>query len=137
MKKNIAFTVNTLEQAEKIILETKKYNIKPVLQLKNYLLKGFGPDFVVVFNNMLIAKFGKSSFKLFVDCGFDSSLCINMAIEKIQYLKLRGNSIIISKIQNIAIKNRVLLNKPFNIVDFRNRKNVKLKLKKIYSKRKK
>ncbi len=137
MKKNLAFTINTLEQAEQIILETKKYNIKPVLHFKNYILKGFGPEFVIVFNKMLITKFGKSNFKLFVDCGYDSIICINMAIEKIDYLKLRGNSIIISKIKNIAIKNRVLLNKPFHIVDFRNRKNVKLKLEKIYFKEKK
>jgi hypothetical protein len=86
---------------------------------------------------MLISKYGKSNFKLFVDCGFDQSLAINMANKKINYLKLKSNSIILSKINNIAYKNRVLLNPSFNIVDCRNRKNINLKLKKLYSKEKK
>ena len=86
---------------------------------------------------MLISKYGKSSFKLFVDCGFDQSLAINMANKKINYLKLKSNSIILSKIKNIAYKNRVLLNTSFNIVDCRNSKNINLKFKKLYSKEKK
>ena len=57
-----------------------------------------------------------------------------MANEKIDYLKLKSNSIILSKIKNIAFKNRVLLNPAFNIVDCRNRKNINLKLRKLYSK---
>ena len=60
-----------------------------------------------------------------------------MANKKINYLKLRTNSIILSKIKNIAYKNRVLLNPVFNIVDCRNRKNINLKLRKLYSKGKK
>ena len=60
-----------------------------------------------------------------------------MANEKIDYLKLKSNSIILSKIKNIAFKNRVLLNPSFNIVDCRNRKNISLKLKKLYSKEEK
>jgi len=60
-----------------------------------------------------------------------------MANEKINYLKLKNNSLILSKINNIAHKNRVLLNPSFNIVDCRNIKNINLKLKKIYSKEKK
>ena len=86
---------------------------------------------------MLISKFGQSNFKLFVDCGSDQSFAIKMANEKIDYLKLKSNSIILSKIKNIAFKNRVLLNPSFNIVDCRNRKNISLKLKKLYSKEEK
>ena len=132
-KKLFAFTINTLEQAENIILESKIYKIVPILHLKYYLLKGFGSEFVLTFNNMLIAKFGRSSFKLFVDCGFDNSLGISMATKKIDYIKLRGSSIILLKIKNITNKNKVLLNPTFNIVDCRNRKNINLKLKKLYS----
>ncbi|MDC6448330.1 hypothetical protein PQZ42_04545 [Alphaproteobacteria bacterium] len=136
-KKTFVFTVNTPEQAEVIILGSKIYNFKPILHLKYYLIKGFGIDFIFTFRNMLISKFGESSFKLFVDCGFDNSLCISMATKKIEYLKLKGNLIILSKIKNITNKNRVLLNPSFNIVDCRNRKKINLKLKKIYSKGKK
>ena len=60
-----------------------------------------------------------------------------MANEKIDYLKLKSNPIILSKIKNIAFKNRVLLNPSFTIVDCRNRKNINLKLQKLYSKEEK
>ncbi len=136
-KKLVAFTINTLDQAENIILESKIYKIIPILYLKKYFLIGFGSDYILTFQDMLISKFGKSSFKLFVDCGFNQSLTIKMADKKINYLKLNGNSIILSKIKNIAKKNRVLLNPSFNIVDCRNRKNISLKLKKLYSKERK
>ena len=135
-KKLIAFNINTLEQAEEIILETKVYKIKPILYFKYYILNGFGPEYVLTFRQILISKFGKSNFKFLIDCGFDSSLSIRMAIKKIKYLKLRGNSIILKKIRDIANKNRVLLNPSFNIVDCRKIKNINLKIKKIYSRKK-
>ena len=136
-KKIFAFTINTLEEAESIILGSKTYKIKPILHFKKYFLLGFGTEFILTFREILISKFGKSSFKIFVDCGFDQSLAIKMANKKINYLKLKNNSIILSKISNIAYKNRVLLNPSFNVVDCRNRKNIHSKLKKLYSKDKK
>ena len=135
-KKLFAFTINTLEEAESVVLGSKTYKIKPVLHFKKYFLLGFGAEFILTFRDMLISKFGKSNFKLFVDCGFNQSLAIKMANEKIHYLKLKNNSLILSKINNIAYKNRVLLNPSFNIVDCRNRKNINLKLKKLYFKEK-
>ena len=136
-KKLFAFTINTLKEAENVILGCKPYKIKPILYFKKYFLLGFGAEFILTFQEMLISKFGKSNFKLFVDCGSDQSLAIKMANEKIDYLKLKSNSIILSKIKNIAFKNRVLLNPSFNIVDCRNRKNISLKLKKLHSKEEK
>ena len=133
-KKLFAFTINTLEEAESVILASKSYKIKPILHFKKYFLLGFGAEFILTFREMLIFKFGKSNFKLLVDCGSDQSLAIKMANKKINYLKLKNNSIILSKINNIAFKNRVLLNPSFNIVDCRNRRNISLKLKKLYSK---
>jgi len=136
-KKLFVFTINTLEEAENIILGCKTYKIKPILHFKKYFLLGFGAEFILNFRDILISKFGKSNFKLFVDCGFDQGLAIQMANKKINYLKLKGNSVILSKINNIANKNRVSLNPSFNIVDCRNRKKINLKLKKLYSKEKK
>ena len=135
--KLICFTINTLEEAERVILGSKTYKIKPILHLKKYFLLGFGAEFILTFQNVLISKFGKLNFELFVDCGSDQSLAINMANKKINYVKLKTNSIILSKINSIAYKNRVSLNPNFNIVDCRDRKNINLKLKKLYSKEKK
>ena len=136
-KKLFAFTINTLEEAESVILGSKNYKIKPILHFKKYFLLGFGAEFILTFREILVTRFGKSNFKLFVDCGSDQSLAIKMATKKINYLKLKNNSIILSKINNIACKNKVLLNPSFNIVDCRNRKNISLKLKKLYSKEEK
>ena len=58
-KKLIAFSINTLEQAENVILETKIYKIKPILHFKYYMLSGFGPEYVLTFKKILISKFGK------------------------------------------------------------------------------
>ena len=126
----------TLEEAESIILGSKTYKVRPILHFKKYFLLGFGAEFILTFQKILVSKFDKSNFKLFVDCGSDQSLAINMANKKINYIKLKKNSIILSKINNIAFKNRVLLNPSFNIVDCRNKKNINLKLKKLYSKEK-
>ena len=136
-KKLFAFTINTLEEAESVILASKSFKIKPILYFKKYFLLGFGAEFILTFRKILITRFGKSNFKLFIDCGSDQSLAIKMANEKIDYLKLKSNSIILSKIKNIAFKNRVLLNPSFNIVDCRNIKNIILKLKKLHSKEEK
>ncbi len=132
-KKQVAFTINTFEQAKNIIAEAKIYKIIPILHFKNYILKGFGSEFIIRFRSMLISKFGRLSFKLFVDCGNDSSLSINMATTRIEYIQLRDNSIILNKINNICKKNKVLLNPSFNIVDCRKIKNINLKFKKLYS----
>ena len=88
-KKQIAFTINNLEQAEGIITEAKIYKIIPILHFKNYILAGFGSDFIITFKNILISKFGKSSFKLFVDCGFNYGLSIDMIAFKIGPLEVR------------------------------------------------
>ena len=103
-RKHNAFTVNTLNEAEVIISESKTYKIKPILHFKNYVLKGFGPDFILTFQKILKSKFGDSSFKIFIDCGFDSSLSIRMATKKIDFLKLRGSLVVLKKVKNITKK---------------------------------
>ena len=135
-KKQKAFTINTLNQAEIIIAESKVYKFIPILHFKNYILRGFGPDFIIKLRKILFAKFGKSTFKLYVDCGFDNNLSINMITHKIDYIKLKGNKVILKKIKNIANKNKVLLNPLFIVVDCRNRKNITSKIKEIYTKEK-
>ena len=135
-KKQIAFTINTLEQAEDIIAAAKIFKISPIIHFKNYISIGFGSEFITTVRDILFSKFGKLSVKIFVDCGSDNALSIKMATEKIDYIKLRGNSVILKKIKSIAKKNKVLLNPSFNIVDCRNTKNINFKIKKIYSRKK-
>ena len=132
-KKQTAFAIDSLRQAEEIIFETKKINVAPIIFLKSFFLEGFGSEYVLNFRNILKSKFGDASFKLFVDCKFDNGQSIYMITKKIDYIKLRGKSKILKKIDNIAYKNKVLLNPTIDIVDCRNRKNIKLIIKKSYS----
>ena len=111
----------------------KIYKIIPILHFKQYISRGFGSEFITTIRDILFSKFGKSSVKIYVDCGSDNILSIKMATEKIEYIKLRGNSVILKKIKSITDKNKVLLNPTFNIVDCRNTKNINFKIKKIYS----
>ena len=65
------------------------------------------------------------SFKLYVDANTDYGLSIELISIKINYIKLRCNNKIIKKINQIAKKNKVLLNPPFHIVDLSNIKNIR------------
>ena len=51
-KKLFAFTINTLEEAENIILGSKGYKIKPILHFKKYFLLGFGAEFILTFHKI-------------------------------------------------------------------------------------
>ena len=127
-KKLFIFTIDNHEKAEQIILESKIYHFKPIFYIKNYIVKGFGSDFILNLKNLLISRFGSNSFKLYVDCGYNHSLSIEMITKKIEYIKLKGNPSIMSKIKNIATKNKVSLNPSFNVVDFKNIKKIKSKI---------
>ena len=137
MKKKIhCYSIINFKQAETVIKLANKNKIKPIIFIKYYIVSGFGVDWIKALISLLSKSFTRNRFKLYVDCGLDNGLCISMAKKKINYIKLRSNAIILSKIKNIADKNKVLLNPSFNIVDCRNTKNINLKLKKLYSKEK-
>ena len=126
--KFICFAVNTLKQAEETIFETKKNNIIPILFIKYYIVKGFGVDWIKALQLLLASSFPKNSFKLYVDANTDYGLSIELISIKINYIKLRCNNIIIKKINQIAKKNRVLLNPSFHIIDLSNIKDINRKI---------
>ena len=126
--KLICFSVNTLKQAEETIKETIKNNIKPIIFIKYYIVKGFGIDWIKTLQLLLASSFSQNSFKLYVDANTDYGLSIELISIKINYIKLRCNDKIIKKINQIAKKNKVLLNPSFRIVDLSNLKNISRKI---------
>ena len=129
MKNNfICFAVNTLKQAEETIKEANKNNIKPIIFIKYYIVKGFGIDWIKTLQLLLASSFSQNSFKLYVDANTDYGLSIELISIKINYVKPRCNHKIIKKINQIAKKNRVLLNPSFRIIDLSNIKNIKRKI---------
>ena len=126
--KFICFAVNTLKQAEETIKEANKNNIKPIIFIKYYIVKGFGIDWIKTLQLLLASSFSQNSFKLYVDANTDYGLSIELISIKINYIKLRSNHKIIKKINQIAKKNKVLLNPSFRIVDLSNLKNISRKI---------
>ena len=129
-KKNICFAVNTFEQAMTVIKEAKKNNINPIFFIKNYILKSFGIEWVEAFQIFLNKSYPKNSFEIYVDANYNFGLAIELIDLKTHYIKLKSNQIILKKINQIAKKNKVLLNPSFRIVDLCNIKNIS---RKIYS----
>ena len=126
--KFICFAVNTLKQAEEVIQEANKNNIKPIIFIKHYIVKGFGVDWIKALQLFLASSFPQNSFKLYVDANTDYGLSIELISIKINYIKLRCNDKIIKKINQIAKKNRVLLNPSFHIIDLSNIKDINRKI---------
>ena len=126
--KFICFGINTLKQAEETIKEANKNNIKPIIFIKYYFVKGFGVDWIKTLQLLLASSFPQNSFKLYVDSNTDYGLSIELISIKINYIKLRCNHKILKKINQIAKKNKVLLNPSFHIVDLSNIKNISRKI---------
>ena len=126
--KFICFSVNTLKQAEETIQEAIKNNIIPIIFIRYYILKGFGIDWIKALQLLLNSSFPQNSFRLYVDANTDYGLSIELISVKINYIKIRCNYDIIRKINQIAKKNKVLLNPSFRIVDLSNIKNISRKI---------
>ena len=125
MSKKNCFSINTYFQLEELIkLKVNKRKIL-VIFIKNYLVKGFGIDWVKTVIRLVKQNYSEQNIKFFVDAGNDYGLSIMILRQNIDYLKLRSNKIILNKINQIAKKNNVLLNPAFNIVDLSKIKNFK------------
>ena len=125
MLKKKCFSINTLFQLDKLLkFKSNKKKIL-VIFIKNYLIRGFGVDWLNTFINLVKKNYSQYNIKFYVDAGNDYGLSVLILRENIDYLKLRSNKIILSKINQIAKKNKVVLNPTFNVVDLSKIKNYK------------
>ena len=128
MKIRKCFPVNSYSQIEKL-LESKITKKILIIYIKSNLIKGFGIDWLRVLINLIKKNYKQFKIKFYVDSGTDYGLSILIIRENIDYLKLRSNKIILSKINQMAKKNKVVLNPNFNVVDLSKIKNFrKLKI---------
>ena len=129
MPKKICFAVSTLTQIESLI-EFRKSKFKTsIILIKYFLIKGFGVEWLRSLINYINKKYETHNIKYFVDAGYDSGLSILLIYEKVNYIKLKNNKIVLNKINQIAKKNKVLLNPTFDVVDLTKIKNIQKKLK--------
>ena len=129
MSKKICFAVSTLTQIENLV-EFRKSKFKTsIILIKYFLIKGFGIEWLRSLINLTNKKYKMHNIKFFVDSGYDQGLSILLTYENVDYIKLKNNEIVLNKINQIAKKNKVLLNPNFDVVDLTKIKNIQKKLK--------
>ena len=133
LKKNyLFFNVNNIHQAIEVISICKIKKIQPVFCIKYYIINGLGPDWIIEFRNLLLKKFNKKDYKILVDCKKNYGLFINLVNQKIDFLQVNAEIKTLSRLKNIAKKNKVTVNHKISIINLSNIKNIKLKIQKIY-----
>ena len=139
MKSNkvyFCFKVNTVYQACKIISICQNNKIIPIFFIQFYIINGFGPNWIIEFRNLLLKKFSKNTFKLFVDCRINYGLFINLVHNKIDYLKVSGNKETLLRLTQIAKKNKISINPQITVIDITKIINIEAKINKLLLKRK-
>ena len=116
------YSVNTYLQFEELIKNKRNKKKCIVIFIKNYLVKGFGVEWLSEFIRVIKNNYSDYNIKFYVDAGYDHGLSLLMLNKNIDYIKLKSNSIILKKISSIAKKNKVSLNPDFDIVDFPQKK---------------
>jgi len=132
--KKYSFAINSYEQAVNTITICHNQKIFPIIYIKYFMVNGFGSDWIKQFNNLLKKKFSKNKFKIFVDCKKNYGLFINLVEQKIDYLKVDAKIETYKRLNQIAKRNKVLLNPQFNVIDLSKIKNIDLKIKRKYPK---
>ena len=130
--KDYSFAINSYNQAVNIIINCQKRKIFPIIYIKYFMINGLGTDWVKELNNLLEQKFSRKKFKVFVDCKKNYGLFINLVEQKIDYLKVDAKKENYKKLNQIAKKNKVLINPKFSVLDFSKIKNIDLKFKRSF-----
>ena len=136
-KIDFCFKVNTVHQAIKTTYICNNNKIVPIFFIQFYIINGFGPNWIIEFRNLLLQKFSKNTFKLFVDCRINFGLFINLAQHKINYLKVNGDRNTLIRLSQIAKKNKISINPQITVIDITNIKNIESKIYKYLRKKKK
>ena len=128
-----SFAINSYNQALETIIICKQKNIFPIIFIKYFMINGLGSDWLKNLIKLLENKISNKKFDIYVDCKKNYGLCISLIDLKIKYLKVEANTDILSRLSQIAKKNKVLLNPKFSVMDLTNIKNLDLKIKKTIS----
>tara|TARA_E500000331_G_C17059847_1_gene627707 strand:+ start:291 stop:650 length:360 start_codon:yes stop_codon:yes gene_type:complete len=111
--KKKCFSINNFFQLEKLIEEKKNKQKIIIIYFANYLVTGFGLEWLRTFINLTKKKYKNNNIKFYIDSGNNSGLSVMLLKENINYLKLKSNKTILGKINSISKKNKVVLNPNF------------------------
>ena len=122
--------VNNIHQAIETISICRTNKILPIFCIKYYLIDGFGADWITEFRNLLLKKFNTKDFKILVNCRKNYGLFINLVQQELDFLQVKADPKTLSRLNNIAKKNKVSVNSKINIINLSNIKNIKSKIQK-------
>ena len=125
------FAINSFQQASETIEFLNSKNIDAIIYIKHYLIDRLGIEWINMLN-ILLNKNNKK-YKLYLDCKNNYGLAMNLIEKKIHYLKIDANSETLKRLNQVAKKNKVLLNPKFSIVDLSKIKNIVKKINKLES----
>ena len=128
------FTINNYFQAVEIIKISKINKIVPTLFINYFLAERLGVDWIHELHRILQVEFQSKNFKIYVDAKKNYGLFINLIEQKINYIKIQADTKTLTRLNQIAKLNKVLINPSFSIVNLSNYKNKSTKLKKLYNK---
>ena len=131
--KKYSFAVNSYNQALEIIIICQREKFFPIIFIKYFMINGLGTNWLKNLIKLLENKISNKKFDIFVDCKKNYGLCTSLIDLKIKYLKVETNRDMIKKLEQIAKKNKVLLNPKISIMDLTNIKNLEYKIKKTIS----
>tara|TARA_B110000438_G_C15794076_1_gene642066 strand:+ start:883 stop:1290 length:408 start_codon:yes stop_codon:yes gene_type:complete len=130
-KPKYCFAINSYNQALEIIEVCIKEKIIPILYIKYFLINGYGVDWLVQLNVLILKKYKSKDFSIFVDTKDNYGLFISLVEKKIKYLKTSTDNKTITRLKQIGKINKVLINPNFSIIDLSNIKKISIKIKKI------
>mgnify|MGYP006116447269 CR=1 FL=1 len=131
LKKTVCFSINSFTQALETISICKQSKIIPILYIRYFLINGFGIDWIKELRIMLLEKFSKNEFRLFIDTRKNYGLFISLVEEKIDYIKVNASIHNLKKLRQISNLNKVLINPNISVVDLFRTQNISKKIKRI------
>ena len=130
-KNKYVFAVNSYQKAVDAIQSCINNRYFPIIYIKFFIINGLGPEWIKELNFLLEKKFSKKNFKIYVDCKKNYGLFISLVDQKISYIKINADKKTFKRLNEIAQKNKVLLNPKFSIVDLFKIKKINKKIDKI------
>ncbi len=111
------FSIKTYFEFEKLIKVKKNKKKILVIFIKNYLVIGLGIDWIKVIIKLIKKNYSEYNIKFYIDAGNNHGLSILILKENIDYIRLKSNKIVLTKINQIAKKNKVLMNPDFDVIE--------------------
>ena len=115
--KNYCFSFTNYNHTAEIIKTCNNKNIKPVLFINNKLISDLGVEWLNSLDVMLNTQKKLKNYKLYVDVKKNYGLFISLVEKGIGYIKIETSKENISKINEIAKLNKVLINPQFSVVN--------------------